>query len=137
MTRWRGLAGVLAALLLPSPAPAGEFCAALEAFIAQAEPFADATQCATALGETGPSPYCFWRYELRAPEAQRAFDMLLSQIQTCVGLEAPQADQDVNHPDTYTARLFQTDQANLSLSLKDKSTLGETLIFLRASPRAE
>ena len=40
-------------------------------------------------------------------------------------------DQSVNHPDYYALRRYETAQADVSVSVKDKSALGNTFVFIR------
>jgi len=78
---------------------------------------------------------CYWTYPYRSPEAEAAFAQWSDALLTCFGAEQAQlSDQPVNHPDSYTLHRFDAGTAQVSLSLKDKAALGQTLVFLQISP---
>lgn len=125
---------------LPALANEPEFCDALNVLqIAAADPdasvtmvFPDAAQaevpCSSALELGGiRSLSCNWSFPYRAPEAQTAFDTLNAAITACVG-DAVAQDAPVNHPDTYDLLGY---DGGISAALKDKATLGQTLVILR------
>ncbi|MEM9044752.1 MAG: hypothetical protein AAGC81_08640 [Pseudomonadota bacterium] len=70
---------------------------------------------------------------MRSPEAESDFKALSLKIEECLTPSVGIDDQDVNHPDTFTARLYRIGDTEVSISLKDKASLGQTLIFLRAA----
>ncbi len=79
---------------------------------------------------------CYWTYTYRESRAQDRFDMWSQALLACYGAEnANLSDQPVNHPDSYTLHRFQSDTTEISLSLKDKAGLGQTLVFLQAAPK--
>ncbi len=76
--------------------------------------------------------HCGWAFPYRAPEATAAFERLVTTIAACLGAEASvTADLDVNHPDFYDLRTFQSKGREIGVSLKDKAGLSETYVFLR------
>lgn len=77
---------------------------------------------------------CYWTFAYRAPEAEAAFEDWSNALLACYGSENAQlSDQPVNHPDSYILHRFKAETAEISLSLKDKAGLGQTLIFLQIS----
>ena len=93
--------------------------------------------CGEALTAIGrPETYCAWAFDLKAPEAERAFQRLADRLATC-GFQPPDTKTTaaVNHPDSYAQQVFTKDERALSLALKDKSQLQSTFIFLRVSPK--
>ncbi len=92
-----------------------------------------ATQCTRSLVLSGGSQvHCGWAFPYRAPEANVAFERLVTAVSACLGAEAiMMADQDVNHPDFYDLQTFHLKGQEIGVSLKDKAGLSETYIFLR------
>ncbi|MEM9577847.1 MAG: hypothetical protein AAF999_12635 [Pseudomonadota bacterium] len=81
----------------------------------------------------GTSDDCHWSFPYRSEAAYSSFARVSKQLQSCSGDVQFEQEPRVNHPDSYdqiTATIGDTD---LSLSLKDKAALSETLIFLRRS----
>jgi hypothetical protein len=63
------------------------------------------------------------------------FKALGQELESCIGDRAVLSDdQNVNHPDFYEARMFLLDQAKVSVSVKDKSALGSTFVFVSVEP---
>lgn len=92
-----------------------------------------ADQCASELRLDGTSAsVCQWEFPFRAPSASGRFDTLLAEIRSCLGpnSELPE-DLQVNHPDSYDLRQFRSGDTVVSLSIKDKSALEKTFVFLR------
>ncbi|MEM8793247.1 MAG: hypothetical protein AAGE80_16620 [Pseudomonadota bacterium] len=143
-TRAGRLAVFPALFFLPSQVFAEDICAALDRMVDVAlergseasASIGDAEACGVALQADGKAPYCYWSFPLRAQEARSAFSRLESDLRTCLGSGLPYLpDQDVNHPDSYTAGSFQTNEAEIAISLKDKAALNQTLVFLRVGQR--
>ena len=89
--------------------------------------------CDIALTLNAPSAHiCHWEFAYRAAEAAATFETFNQQIQTCLaGLSDEFKDQGVNHPDFYDLRQYQTQGAQVSLSIKDKGAMQRTFVFLR------
>lgn len=123
-------AAIIAGCLMAGQAQAG--CRALEAWGTGAAPFGFET-CGTGLGEGGAAfRYCMKPFAYRDPAAAAEFARLNGEIAACLGQQvAAGADALVNHPDSYDLRRYETRTGTVSLSLKDKGALGQTLIFLR------
>ncbi len=80
---------------------------------------------------------CYWTYDYRAPEAEAAFARWSDALLTCFGANHAQLrDQQVNHPDSYTLHRFDAGTAQISLSLKDKAGLSQTLVFIQITPKS-
>ncbi len=95
-----------------------------------------ADSCATALGETGSRIYyCNWGFPFRAGKARQLFEDLDAQITDCLE-NRPEASQDlpVNHPDFYLLRTYHLNDVEISISVKDKSALQKSLVFIRFRP---
>ena len=98
-----------------------------------------AEACLQSLSETGArSHHCRWPFEYRDVQANNSFKVILSAFQNCyAGDNAPTKDQDVNHPDYYDLRSFQTANGTLFLSLKDKGALQKTYLFIRFDEKSD
>ena len=147
-----GLAAAAAAAAAPS-AWAAPDCADMKSLISHAQlsfeasavgksqppahslPGAD--QCASAIGEGGTGIYyCSWSFSFRSGEARQLFAGLNDQIAGCLKIDPVLAkDQRVNHPDSFWLNTYQVNGAELSISIKDKSNLGKSLLFLRVQTR--
>lgn len=131
-----------AAFILLSALPAQALCPQIEALfdgaksITLPQPFNTTATCTTSLALSGEtSTHCGWPFDYRAPQASQAFQAVIQAVPNCLGasLQA-EDDQDVNHPDFYDLRLFQTAQGEVGVSLKDKGALQQTYVFLRVTP---
>lgn len=93
---------------------------------------ADASYCRVTKTSKRSSYHCGWEFPHRAQQAYDAFDDLARRLDECVGRHAVlHRDQSVNHPDSYALRRYETPAAEVSVSVKDKSALGQTFVFLR------
>lgn len=92
-----------------------------------------AETCAMATSLTGQRVYyCAWKFEYRADGAQATFDAFNRSLQDCFGNRAQiSRDQPVNHPDFYDLRQYQLDQIEVTVSIKDKSAMQSTYVFVR------
>ena len=78
---------------------------------------------------------CYWVHDYRAPSARIQFDLMQGQIESCLGKDAAlPADLAVNHPDSFILNQYAGQGLQVSLSLKDKGGLNQTLIFLSLHP---
>ena len=76
--------------------------------------------------------HCGWEFPYRAKQAYDTFDAFVRGVNDCIGQQATlHTDQSVNHPDFYALRRYETEQADVSVSVKDKSALGRTFVFIR------
>ena len=92
-----------------------------------------AEDCAMARSLSGANAYyCSWMFAYRAARAYGTFDAFDQSLQKCFGERAKLSrDQSVNHPDFYDLRNYQLGQVNVTLSIKDKSALRSTHVFVR------
>lgn len=91
---------------------------------------AHAAGCVVSLNlDGGRSLHCIWRFDYRAADAKKAFEILVAKVAAC-GDAAEQLDQGVNHPDSYDLRQFTLQDRGFAVSLKDKGALQQTLVFL-------
>lgn len=98
----------------------------------------NAEHCGTALTQSGSRElHCRWSFAYRAAEAEATQDRLASDIRNCLNAAKVAPEQGVNHPDTYDQQLFRTEDAELSLSQKDKAALQRTFVFLRTAARTK
>lgn len=131
---------------------AGNFCTDINRLVAEApEDFSDviiesgsgsggfdvtlklegASNCAVRRLLHAKSYYCTWEFQHRDVSAYEVFEELGQQLKSCVGGDAILSnDQGVNHPDFYDARIFQLDDVKVAVSVKDKSALGATYVFV-------
>ena len=91
----------------------------------------NAVTCAPALGQNGTrSLHCAWPFAYRSGQGADAFDAMLVAVADCA-VQIPSTPSKVNHPDSYDLRQFQMGTTTVSVSLKDKSALSQTYLFLR------
>jgi hypothetical protein len=96
----------------------------------------DASYCRVTKTSKRSSYHCGWEFPHRAQTAYDAFDDFARRVDRCIGQHAAQhSDQSVNHPDTHALRRFETPSAEVSVSVKDKSALGRTFVFIRIQDR--
>ena len=97
-----------------------------------------ADQCASAIGEGGTNiHYCSWTFPFRSGEARQLFTNLNEQIGLCLNIGPNhESDQPVNHPDSFWLNTYRLETTKLSISVKDKSSLGKSLLFLRVQSLA-
>ena len=74
---------------------------------------------------------CRWSFELGDTGSRGLFKDLVDSIGACSTLTSKLHDTGVNHPDFYDAWVFDFPTGSLSVSLKDKSALGQTFVVLR------
>lgn len=84
----------------------------------------------------GKSYFCTWEFRHRDADAYATFEALGEDLQSCIGDRADVSDdQSVNHPDFYDSRMFLLDKVKVAVTVKDKSALGSTFVFVE--PRGE
>jgi len=80
--------------------------------------------------------HCAWTFPYRAKRAGDTFDAFAGKLDGCLARRAtPHGDRSVNHPDSYAARRYDLERAEVSLSVKDKAALGKTFVFIRVQGR--
>lgn len=142
---------ILIAVTTPGakPAMATGFCERMNALVVQARSnFSDATaqstgavtsrplagseKCTMSRSETGANAYhCIWGFPYRDAAASAFFGAVDEDLRGCFADSAEVAnDQGVNHPDTYDQRRYGLDDVVVTVSLKDKSALRRTYVFL-------
>ena len=134
--------GLVAVLGLGAPcAGARDLCPQLSELVEQAQSnffevdpkgLKGARACQMTRSLSGANGFvCSWAFPFRDAEARDFFEVSQSQISTCFpnALETVE-DEGVNHPDSYTQRRYVSDGAVVRVSLKDKSALEETLVFM-------
>lgn len=106
---------------------------ALEAHLASLIPKAEPQQCGVTLNQSGSSThYCYWRYAYRHSSATNNFQTLDHDVRDCTeGRATRWQDSGVNHPDTHLQVQYVSDDFTLNMSLKDKTNLKQTLLFVR------
>ena len=78
--------------------------------------------------------FCTWEFAYRSAQADAAFDAVTRSLQDCFGAQAQIGkDQGVNHPDFYDSRQIRLEDVQMSVSIKDKSALDRTYVFLRVA----
>ena len=84
----------------------------------------------------GSAYHCSWAFPHRAEQAYDTFDEFVREVKDCIGQKATlHSDQSVNHPDSYALRRFEMEQAEVTVSVKDKGALGSTFVFVRVQGR--
>ena len=93
---------------------------------------AGASYCSVTKKSKSSSYQCAWEFPYRAQQAYDTFDELVRGVNGCIGERATlHSDRNVNHPDFYALRQYETEQAVVSVSVKDKSALSRTFVFIR------
>lgn len=133
---FRNVVVCLSVLTLPQAGWAADDCAVVDSWLtAQGAGVADLGpgQCS---GQVNPDgQVCRWDFPYRADAAQAAFDAMSARLLACAGPDRLLADdQQVNHPDSYALNRYALRDKEVALSLKDKASLGKSLIFLRTAP---
>lgn len=82
----------------------------------------------------GRSVHCMWAFEYREQAASLAFEQLIAGVEQC-GAQGLGRDQNVSHPDYYDLRRYELGGRGVSVSLKDKGALQQTLVFLNVRGR--
>lgn len=117
-----------AAIAVESTGGAGEQAASLA--------LAGASTCRVTRQGKGRRYHCAWAFPLRARGAANTFEAFAGQLDACLaGRATLHGDSGVNHPDSYAARRYELERAEVSLSLKDKAALGKTFVFIRVRGR--
>lgn len=94
-----------------------------------------ASDCAARQLLNSKSYYCTWEFRHRDAEAYATFEALGQKLQSCIGDRAVLSDdQNVNHPDFYESHMFLLGRVKVAVSVKDKSALGSTFIFVSVEP---
>ena len=136
-------AAALCLSITPVMVCAADRCAELRKLLASAEArfpdtapaeiLATADKCTIADDERGGKTYlCLWQYPYRDAAAGAAFRALSDDIRTCLDeIAILPADTAVNHPDSYLLHRFRRGNVVISVSLKDKAALRQSLVFLR------
>ena len=91
--------------------------------------------CGRSVGLTGSvNRHCSWSFPFRSEQAQLFFDDLDSSLSSCGDTDNNRdSEKPVNHPDTYHQIAYTNGDVSVTVSLKDKSALGETYVFLRVA----
>lgn len=76
---------------------------------------------------------CYWTFDYRSAKALQTFDALKQALQQCSQAEVEKDKSRVNHPDSFDQVTVKLSDSLISLSLKDKASLNQTLVFLRAT----
>lgn len=93
---------------------------------------AGASKCSVTKKSKSSSYQCGWEFPHRAQQAYDTFDRFVREVNECIGQSATvHSDQSVNHPDYYALRRYEMAQTEVSVSVKDKSALGSTFVFIR------
>ncbi len=85
----------------------------------------------------GQSTDCHWMFDYRAGAARESFRAMIADLAVCVDGDLTKEAKGVNHPDSFDQVTGQLGGLPVSLSLKDKGGVGQTLIFLRVATRVE
>lgn len=93
----------------------------------------DAEDCAITQSLSGQKFYhCKWEFPYRTTGAYSTFDTLNRALRECLDDPVPSSrEQRVNHPDFYDLRQYKSGPIEVAVSMKDKSSLQKTYVFLR------
>lgn len=135
---------VMATLATPQMAIGKEQCGILPDLLVQAQgnfqqieqsgsvpALDDSARCGLSVDLSGQrSLVCRWSFPFRADAAAAKFKALDALTHRCLDLSPAAPEDGVNHPDTYVQHLYRSGDVKIALSLKDKSALGQTFVFL-------
>ena len=125
---------VLLMALLPAVSSA-QTCPVVQGFVVSGElPMANGSVAKCSVSRVlgaGRSEDCFWHFTLRSKEARDHFERLHVELQACSSDPLAVEATDVNHPDSFDQITGQVEGVAVSLSLKDKGGLSQTLVVLR------
>lgn len=144
------LCSIIALSIAPAkPASAAELCAGINTLLVRAhsnfskmvvdptgpgmpQPLPGAEKCTMARTLSGANTYhCAWEFSYRNAAANALFERFSGELPDCLGGNVEMVkDQDVNHPDYYDQRQYHLDQVTVTVSIKDKSALQRTYVFL-------
>ena len=136
------LSGLAVGALLPVLAWGNQTCGLIDKLaefdvatgkIADIKSDVGAHSCSTSLELDGQiTVNCYWAYVYRKASARVHFSNLVDALPDCGWVQVAQdgVGNKVNHPDSYEQRIFQQGTRRLSVSIKDKGQLQQTLIFL-------
>ena len=94
--------------------------------------------CAILEDKEKVSYQCAWKYPLGDRQAHGAFKEVAKEMKACIGEFAEeQTDRPVNHPDFYAAHYYQLPDGEVSVALKNKSSLKSTLVSIGVTRFAE
>lgn len=113
-------------------------CQALRRFAAGGKApalFGEEPLCSRSRVLGGAESYdCRWEFAYRSDRARSGFSSLVELVQACTDSVSVNASPGVNHPDSYQQIGGMLNDAEITLSLKDKSALSQTLVFLKRVP---
>lgn len=121
------------ALSVPGIAAADGFCDDLVALAIEGAPILN-MECSRSIALGGATSHsCAKGFAYRSEAAHETFAQMLQDVAGCATPIMNRAPS-VSHPDSYDLRQFETPHMIVSVSLKDKASLSETYVFLRAQP---
>lgn len=132
---------IAVSILLAATAADADPCGPLGAFASEGKVPAllgEPDKCSTSIAIGGAqSMDCHWAFDFRDMAARAAYAELTGLLGACAdgALEVQAAH--VNHPDSFDQVLAVVAGHSVSLSLKDKAVMGQTLIFLRRQAVAQ
>lgn len=116
--------------LVAAGSVAAEPCALLGDFIDGALEDLPRAACRTTLTQTGPARACSWAFPYRSPEVYAAFEAQIATFEACIPSASPAPiPKGVNHPDSHDVRIYAMGADRVTISLKDKAGLGQSLVF--------
>lgn len=87
-----------------------------------------ASYCLILGGEDSSSHTCTWEYQAVSGDASAAYAQMVDRVRACLEAVSESEDASVNHPDYWAATVFEANTATVTVSLKNKSALGKTLV---------
>lgn len=75
---------------------------------------------------------CGWAFGYRSGVADKAFEDISDMVGDCARFRGTDPST-VSHPDSYSLRQYLIGSDMISVSLKDKAGLNQTMVFLRTT----
>ncbi|MCY4336233.1 MAG: hypothetical protein OXC60_16375 [Litoreibacter sp.] len=108
-------------------------CGPLASFVIGDEGLEGATCTTSRLLGGGASKDCYWSFDFRSDAARAWFEDHAKLLRHCADGPVTQQGARVNHPDSFDQLTAHVENREVSLSLKDKGALSQTLVFLRVA----
>ena len=128
----RALSLLLTINLWAASAEAGT-CTALLDFVTGDEAAKGATCSTSKVLGGATSKHCYWTFAFRSDAAREWFAEHAELLRQCADGPVSVEGATVNHPDSFDQMTAKVEDRDVSLSLKDKGALSQTLVFLRVA----
>ncbi len=92
-----------------------------------------ATNCSLTTDVESTLYLCTWEYAAASGDGPANYEVKVDQVRSCVPGATVTQDESVNHPDYWASTRFSLADGALTVSLKNKSALGQVLVTVGAA----